>query len=409
MSSLLNGNGCDVVSGTETLSFESYNTNLFEYFLDPGVEQVSGFGVGQNVVGDFLSQAGAEGWGGMDTTVVEEGSGVVLNPFYPGIKSEEVSPNGGTYSSDGTHSEPTSPDYETTILQTLGDNLAQGVNSGSSEEVDMTPEDLEGDESDEMLDDSNEGYETEEQGIIRRSRKRKAGEVEPEKLKGAANTKDLEEITKQIQEKRPLSNDEEQLFKRQRRLIKNRESAQKSRLRKKKYVEELELKVKSYADLNTRLIEENKNLKEDVGYLATVVRKTPNISNDVLKGVARRPAFSTANAKAAGVCLLLVLFSFGLFFNTRNGVAVGNGENPFSGMGNQTNGAKFNIPQYTAQIKSGGEVEEDVQEKQKEIDTNTQFLDKLEEDRTEGSVQGEKTDKGARVFRPPSKKRKTER
>jgi len=84
-------------------------------------------------------------------------------------------------------------------------------------------------------------------------------------------------------------------------------------------VEDLEQKVRILDEENHRLEIENRNLKEDVGYLATIVRKTPNISNDVLKGVARKPAHSTASAKAAGVCLLLVLFSFGLFFNSKNG------------------------------------------------------------------------------------------
>jgi len=84
-------------------------------------------------------------------------------------------------------------------------------------------------------------------------------------------------------------------------------------------VEDLEQKVRTLNEENHRLGIENRDLKEDVGYLASIIRKTPNISNDVLKGVARKPAHSTASAKAAGVCLLLVLFSFGLFFNSKNG------------------------------------------------------------------------------------------
>lgn len=151
-----------------------------------------------------------------------------------------------------------------------------------------------------------------------RSKKRKIDDSDGS-MKTLSSTEDLENYSKTIQSQRPLSQDEEVAIKRQRRLIKNRESAQKSRLRKKKYVEELEKKVKLLTDDNVRLDSENKALREDVGYLSTIVRKTPNIPNDVLRGVARKSAYSTASAKAAGVCLLIVLFSFGLFFNNKTG------------------------------------------------------------------------------------------
>ena len=57
----------------------------------------------------------------------------------------------------------------------------------------------------------------------------------------------LEVYAKRLASARPLTADEQKKFKRQRRLIKNRESAQLSRMRKKAYVDELE---KQIADLN---------------------------------------------------------------------------------------------------------------------------------------------------------------
>jgi len=57
----------------------------------------------------------------------------------------------------------------------------------------------------------------------------------------------LEQYAQRLAATRPLTVEEQKKFKRQRRLIKNRESAQLSRMRKKAYVDELE---KQIADLN---------------------------------------------------------------------------------------------------------------------------------------------------------------
>ena len=53
----------------------------------------------------------------------------------------------------------------------------------------------------------------------------------------------LEEYARRLASQRPLTTEEQKRFKRQRRLIKNRESAQLSRLRKKAYVDELEREI----------------------------------------------------------------------------------------------------------------------------------------------------------------------
>jgi hypothetical protein len=98
------------------------------------------------------------------------------------------------------------------------------------------------------------------------------------------------------------------------RLIKNRESAQKSRLRKKMYIEDLETKVKSLATHNDMLLQENNTLKEEIGYLTKFINKTPGLAEEIAQSRPKGTA-PIRNVKAAGVCLLIVLFSFGLFFN----------------------------------------------------------------------------------------------
>jgi len=101
-----------------------------------------------------------------------------------------------------------------------------------------------------------------------------------------------------------------------RRLIKNRESAQKSRMRKKMYIEDLEAKVRTLTAQQDKLCHENAALKEEISYLTRFINKTPGLAEEVAKG--RPPKGAVApmhNVKAAGVCLLVVLFSFGLMFN----------------------------------------------------------------------------------------------
>lgn len=118
----------------------------------------------------------------------------------------------------------------------------------------------------------------------------------------------------------PSAPDEDRHAKRQRRLIKNRESAQLSRMRKKIYIDDLERKV-------TALTQENEMLTKKVASLVgdnKLLTEQVNRLESMLKQSQRRTAATTAattnkNLKTAGVCMLMILFSFGLFFNLKGG------------------------------------------------------------------------------------------
>lgn len=103
-------------------------------------------------------------------------------------------------------------------------------------------------------------------------------------------------------------------MKRQRRLLKNRESAQLSRIRKKMYIDELERKVNA-------LVSENTGLRDEVVHLNDVLKQVTNGKEaNYNKGVVSRTDIMHSNQakKYAGVCLLVVLFSLGLFLNVTN-------------------------------------------------------------------------------------------
>lgn len=140
---------------------------------------------------------------------------------------------------------------------------------------------------------------------------------------------DLEDYVSKILAVRPLSQEEEKDIKRQRRLIKNRESAQMSRERKKHMVDDMRDKVSALQNENSRLATrvtelnaENKTLKEEVLQLQSVINKSSfltqllkNVTSIKSKSAQQSLSVISNKAKAAGICLMVVLFTFGMFFN----------------------------------------------------------------------------------------------
>jgi len=99
---------------------------------------------------------------------------------------------------------------------------------------------------------------------------------------------EFEEYATQLAQHHPLTPAEERELKKQRRLIKNRESAQLSRKRKKNYIEELEGKLQG-------LEGENVNLKHDLASLAvknSQLRGEVTYLNDMIEKSSLAGAFS---------------------------------------------------------------------------------------------------------------------
>lgn len=99
-------------------------------------------------------------------------------------------------------------------------------------------------------------------------------------------------------------------------MIKNRESAQLSRQRKKQYVGDLENKVKALSTETEQLRQQvidlsskNKHLQEEVAMLQAYIKENvPENTNSK----------NVKHSAAAGVCLLIILLSFGIFFDARS-------------------------------------------------------------------------------------------
>lgn len=105
--------------------------------------------------------------------------------------------------------------------------------------------------------------------------------------------------------------------------MKNRESAQLSRLRKKMYLEELEKKVTLLTtendelkkQLNSVILERNK-LQEEINHLRFMLHQDGFNNGITINEKPKNFHMNQKSVKTAGVCLLIMLFSFGLLFNT---------------------------------------------------------------------------------------------
>jgi len=155
----------------------------------------------------------------------------------------------------------------------------------------------------------------------------------------ALSSQTFEDYIRKLQATRDVTSEEKKEIKRQRRLIKNRESAQASRQRKKSYLDKLEQKVAAISSVNAQLREqltamqtanrgltsENKSLKDQVARLQNALHKN-NLSSLIDSGTKLVAAANAdphsgsgaskigSHTRAAGVCLLVLLFSFGLLF-----------------------------------------------------------------------------------------------
>jgi len=164
------------------------------------------------------------------------------------------------------------------------------------------------------------------------------GHVIPKDQLPKMSAEELEEYAQHIQES-TLSTGEKNEIRKQLRLVKNRESAQASRLRKKNYIDDLEHRVSLLQSENSNLRQnvsslhnENTQLKSEVVYLKGVVNNG-GLSKVLSQGATffsklsqqqqqqqqngGKPAGSAITARSAGVVLMVVLFSVGLMFNAQ--------------------------------------------------------------------------------------------
>ena len=155
-----------------------------------------------------------------------------------------------------------------------------------------------------------EDFSPPETGILK---KRKIDEVYDEPSPPMCGKKaSIAEIDQQIRG-RHLSLEEEKKLKKERRLLKNRESAQQSRQRKKAYVENMEKEIRKLKDENSKLKNENnsiKNLYFGLLQQTNYLRTAPTATIQPLVNIKKPTAVQT------GVALFIILFSFGIFLNT---------------------------------------------------------------------------------------------
>jgi len=180
---------------------------------------------------------------------------------------------------------------------------------------------------------------------VRKRTKKEDGPAQPtavslprEKLL-VISSKEMQQYVEELRRTRELTSEEEKDLKRQKRLIKNRESALASRTRKKAHVEELQQQIaeiqnekKDLADTVSSLSGENDQLKQQVVHLQNIVRKTSFLA-ELWSRMTKPPSKEGAtNYKTATACLFVILFTFGLFFDPLRGPLYGHQalEKPFT-------------------------------------------------------------------------------
>lgn len=137
---------------------------------------------------------------------------------------------------------------------------------------------------------------------------------------------------------RELSKYEEKEIKRQRRLIKNREYAQEARKKKKQYLKDMESKVEELTEENAELNEKIEVLESEVEYLRNRVAELERIhesasaseDSSLTDYSITEPTFNPTSGMmdldldpigwsydsfGTGLFMMVILFSFGLFFN----------------------------------------------------------------------------------------------
>jgi len=156
------------------------------------------------------------------------------------------------------------------------------------------------------------------------------------------SSKSMDQYVETLSSTRSLSMDEQKELKKQKRLIKNRESAQLSRERKRAYINQLEDKIQLLVMENNQLKDENLGLRQALSHYQVVPPSMATTSSSV-STIKSEPAVDYASKKIdpiqqhqtkmggllsiggnksatakAGVCLLIVFFTFGLFMNAAN-------------------------------------------------------------------------------------------
>eukprot|EP01120_Amphizonella_sp_Union-15-10_P011234 TRINITY_DN4711_c0_g1_i1.p1 TRINITY_DN4711_c0_g1~~TRINITY_DN4711_c0_g1_i1.p1 ORF type:complete len:398 (-),score=71.06 TRINITY_DN4711_c0_g1_i1:160-1353(-) len=119
------------------------------------------------------------------------------------------------------------------------------------------------------------------------------------------SSKELEDRTKELTQIRSLTTAELREIKRQRRLVKNREYAQASRVKKKAHVAELRQHAEG-------LVTENQRLREKLEVLGHRVRELEEENLSLKSRIFGSRSLQDVPVKAASLCVLAVLFCFSL-------------------------------------------------------------------------------------------------